>query len=66
MSELHMNKIFNEEKILKLATENKDLYQNRDPFPYISFDNFLELDAATEAANAFPSESDFDFYKYDS
>ena len=32
MSELDMNKIFDEEKILKIASDNKDLYQNRDPF----------------------------------
>jgi len=54
----------NIENLNALAEENSEKYKNRKPFPYISFENFLNFDAAQNMMDAFPS-IDENFYKYD-
>ena len=54
----------NIENLNALAEENSEKYKNRKPFPYISFENFLNFGAAQNMMDAFPS-IDENFYKYD-
>ena len=54
----------NIENLNALAEENSEKYKNRKPFPYISFENFLNFGTAQNMMDAFPS-IDENFYKYD-
>jgi Rps23 Pro-64 3,4-dihydroxylase Tpa1-like proline 4-hydroxylase len=57
-------KSFNEKKLKELADKNSKKYQTREPFPFISFENFLNEDVASSMMDSFPPIDDA-FYKYD-
>ena len=50
--------LFDDAKYAKLAFENKKNFQNAEPFPHISFDNFLNNDLALELSQNFPDYDD--------
>ena len=50
--------IFDNSKYSKLALNNADNFQKANPFPHISFDNFLDIDLAKELRNSFPDYND--------
>lgn len=58
--------IFGEDsKLLKLGEEHSKAYGNADPFPHISFGNFLPQQVAEGVFYAFPEADELDYYKYD-
>jgi len=52
-------------RLMELAKEKADEYQNNKPFPYIYFDNFLPIEAAEAALEAFPQPKSLTWQKFD-
>lgn len=61
--------IFNDERYVKLASENKDIYNKNKPYPHIVFENFLPNDFAKIISNEYPNLSkgadDFRFHNHE-
>ncbi|MBS3913055.1 MAG: 2OG-Fe(II) oxygenase [Bacteroidetes bacterium] len=47
--------VFDDPHYAQLAFDNKDNFQNNDPFPHIVFDNFLPKAIADQLANEYPT-----------
>ena len=60
-----MKLVFDDARLQALAEEYGPTYRSNEPFPYIVIDNFMDPQLLQQAVDAFPRESDFDFYKYD-
>jgi hypothetical protein len=52
--------IFDDPKYAKLAVENAEKYRAADPFPHISFDDFINPELARALAAACPTREDLD------
>jgi Rps23 Pro-64 3,4-dihydroxylase Tpa1-like proline 4-hydroxylase len=52
-------------KLMKLASEKADEYQNNKPFPFIYFDDFLPIEAAQAALEAFPQPKQLPWQQFD-
>lgn len=53
--------VFDAPRFAKLAVENSDKYKTADPFPHISFDDFLDPKITAAVANAFPNPDHIDW-----
>src|SRR5271170_153194 len=52
-------------KLLKLAKDKAEEYQNNKPFPYIFFDDFLPVEAAEAALREFPQPKELPWQQFD-
>ena len=52
--------IFDDGRYARLAVENAERYAQADPYPHISFDNFLPADVATAITASYPDPATFD------
>jgi Rps23 Pro-64 3,4-dihydroxylase Tpa1-like proline 4-hydroxylase len=55
--------VFDFEKLMRLAEENGQKYQTREPFPYMYFDDVVDVEALKTAFASFPVP-DETFYQY--
>lgn len=53
--------IFDSPRFAKMALENTEKYKSNDPFPHISFDNFLSPSITKAIVDAFPQPNDIDW-----
>jgi Rps23 Pro-64 3,4-dihydroxylase Tpa1-like proline 4-hydroxylase len=54
------------QKLMLLAEENAEKYRNAQPFPHITFDDFLPLAAAEAALRDYPQPKEVSWTKFDS